>query len=199
MMAVGHVLCHECVVFEICTVGRISLSHLKLGGVEERTRVCAVVCWMSKWMLRRHRIMSEPPGCTSTCCPVFFQWCAVSFMSAPLNQHTALAPAAALMFAACSAQFAVLTWHACCCSCVPQAKEEEERRAAEAVALKASLAAGDKLEPAAAEQLMRYLLEEADGSAAKVRRGGCCGLATLYVTPPCLSCHHICTTSLLHA
>jgi hypothetical protein len=50
-----------------------------------------------------------------------------------------------------------------------QAKEEEERRAAEFVSLKASLAAGDKLEPAAAEQLIRYLMEEADGSAAQVR------------------------------
>jgi hypothetical protein len=37
------------------------------------------------------------------------------------------------------------------------------------VSLKASLAAGDKLEPAAAEQLIRYLMEEAEGSAAKVR------------------------------
>lgn len=49
-----------------------------------------------------------------------------------------------------------------------QAKEEEERRAAMCTSLKAALAAGDKLEPAAAEQLIRYLLEEADGSAAKV-------------------------------
>ena len=49
-----------------------------------------------------------------------------------------------------------------------QAKEEEERRAAEFASLKASLAGGDKLEPSAAEQLVRYLLDEADGSAAKV-------------------------------
>lgn len=71
---------------------------------------------------------------------------------------------------------------------VPQAKEEEERRAAEAVALKASLAAGDKLEPPAAEQLMRYLLEEADGSAAKVRgRGGCGWLHAL----PCWLCSNV--------
>jgi hypothetical protein len=55
-----------------------------------------------------------------------------------------------------------------------QAKEEQERRASEATSLKASLAAGEKLEPAAAEALVRYLLEEADGSAAKVR--GCCVL-----------------------
>ena len=58
-------------------------------------------------------------------------------------------------------------------TCPTQAKEEEERRAAEFASLKASLAAGDKLEPAAAEQLVRYLLEEADGSAAKVGLG--CG------------------------
>jgi translation initiation factor 5 len=53
-----------------------------------------------------------------------------------------------------------------------KAKEEEERRAAECTSLKAALAAGDKLEPAAAEQLIRYLLEEADGSAAKVAESG---------------------------
>jgi translation initiation factor 5 len=53
-----------------------------------------------------------------------------------------------------------------------KAKEEEERRAAEFVSLKASLAAGDKLEPAAAEQLIRYLMEEAEGSAAKVAASG---------------------------
>ncbi len=55
----------------------------------------------------------------------------------------------------------------CVLICI-QAKEEEERRAAEFASLKASLAAGDKLESAAAEQLIRYLLEEAEGSAAKV-------------------------------
>lgn len=53
-----------------------------------------------------------------------------------------------------------------CCSA--QAKEEEERRAAEFASLKASLAAGDKLEAAAAEQLVRYLLDEFAGNAAKV-------------------------------
>lgn len=53
-----------------------------------------------------------------------------------------------------------------------KAKEEEERRAAEFASLKASLQAGDKLEPAAAETLLRYLLAEADGSAAKVADSG---------------------------
>lgn len=67
---------------------------------------------------------------------------------------------------------------------MPQAKEEEERRAAECAALKASLAAGDKLEPAAAEQLMRYLLEEADGSAAKVRVSGSLHVSAGYMCSP---------------
>jgi len=53
-----------------------------------------------------------------------------------------------------------------------KAKEEEERRAAEFTSLKASLQAGDKLEGPAAETLLRYLLEEAGGSAAKVAESG---------------------------
>lgn len=45
-----------------------------------------------------------------------------------------------------------------------QAEEEAQRKAAELVALKAALEAGDKLDAAGAETLLRALLEEAGWS-----------------------------------
>lgn len=48
--------------------------------------------------------------------------------------------------------------------CLHQAEEEAQRKAAELVALRAALDAGDKLEPAGAETLLRALLEEAGWS-----------------------------------